>query len=64
MDFTEDVHDEVKVKCNAVRLTCKLPITVKNSLVKSETREFFTLSQMVEAPLQCKEPLCTISFRL
>jgi len=36
----------------------------ENSLVKSKTREFFTLSKMVEAVGQSKELVCTLSFRL
>ena len=66
-EFIREILKEVRVKGNAVRLTYKLPMTVRTPPSKSgnpRTGEFFTLYQMVEAASQCKELLRTVSFRL
>jgi len=66
-EFIREILKEVRVKGNAVRLTYKLPMTVRTPPSKSgnpRTGEFITLYQMVEAASQCKELLRTLSFRL
>ncbi len=50
-EFIREILKEVRVKGNAVRLTYKLPMTVRTPPSKSgnpRTGEFFTLYQMVE----------------
>ena len=50
-EFLREILKEVRVKGNAVRLTYKLPMTVRTPPSEGEnprTEEFFTLYQMVE----------------
>jgi hypothetical protein len=50
-EFLREILKEVRVKGNAVRLTYKLPMTVRTPPSKGKnprTGEFFTLYQMVE----------------
>ena len=50
-EFIREILKEVRVKGNAVRLTYKLPMTVRTPLAEGKNpkkEEFFTLSQMVE----------------
>jgi hypothetical protein len=64
-EFLREILNEVKVRGNDVRLTYRLPMTVRTPRSdgkKPQKEEFFTLSHLVEAALQCKEPLCTVSF--
>ena len=66
-EFIKEILKEVRIKGDAVRLTYKLPMTVRTPSSKGKNPrrgEFFTLSRMVEAAGQCKEPLSTVSFRL
>ena len=66
-EFIREILKEVRVKGNAVRLTYKLPMTVRTPPPEggnARKEEFFTLYHLVEAASQCKELLCTLSFRL
>jgi hypothetical protein len=66
-EFLKEVLKEVRVRGTEVRLTYRLPTTVRtppSEGIGPRTGEFFTLYQMVEAASQCKEPVCTLSFRL
>ena len=50
-EFIKEILKEVRIKGDAVRLTYKLPMTVRTPSSKGKnprTGEFFTLSQMVE----------------
>ena len=50
-EFLREILKEARVKGNAVRLTDKLPMTVRTPLSKDQNpqkEEFFTLYQMVE----------------
>ena len=50
-EFLREILNEVRVKGNAVRLTYKLPMTVRtppSESINPRTGEFFTLYQMVE----------------
>ena len=66
-EFLREISQKISVRENDVRLTCKLPMTVRiprSDSKKPQKEEFFTLYHLVEAVRQCKEPLCTVSFCL
>jgi hypothetical protein len=66
-EFLREILKEVRVRGNAVRLTYRLPMTVRTPPSEGadpRTGEFFTLYQMVEAVRQCKELLLSSSFTL
>jgi hypothetical protein len=63
-EFIREILKEVRVRGKEVCLNYKLPMTVRTPPSNGESGEFFTLYRMVEPMGQCKEPLCTISFRL
>jgi hypothetical protein len=52
-----EVLKEVRARGSNVTRTYKLPL-------RASEGKFFTVFGMVEAASQCKEPLCTLSFRL
>jgi len=56
-EFLQEVVKEVRVRGSKLTLTYKLPLRMSES-------QFFTPLKLVEPPLQCKEPLCTLSFKL
>ena len=62
-----EILKEVRVRGSEVRLTYKLPMAMRTPLSKGKTsqkEEFLTLCNLVETARQCKEPVCTLSFRL
>ena len=65
-EFLREILQEVRVRGNEVKLTDRLPMTLRKpppAGIKPRSGEFFTVYQLVEAASQCKEPMCTVSFR-
>ena len=66
-EFLREILIEARVRGNEVKLTYRLPMTLRTppfAGIKLRAGEFFTVYQLVEAASQCKEPVCTLSFRL